>query len=158
MKKITQILSTAVFLSFIHLGHAQISISGDLPQTYTQNFDNFGTNSVNWTNNSTLTGWFYQITTNGGGNIEAFQLFATDGSVTPTAFTYNFGSANSSDRAMGSISGLFAGVVVLEHFYGAQFINNSSETVNQVSNFHTFEKQWEDNTLFPHTLSNFYIA
>ncbi|MEZ5404747.1 MAG: hypothetical protein R3F23_00840 [Verrucomicrobiia bacterium] len=153
MKKITQSLSIIAFLSFIHWGHSQISISGDLPQTYTQNFDDLGTTNVNWANNLTLPGWFYNLGVNGTNDFPTVGLVTNDGGSAIAGF-FNLGSNNSPDRALGSSAGLIF-IFLIEDYYGAIFKNDSSNTITKVDLSYKGE-QWRDSTNLIQSLQFFY--
>lgn len=130
MKNILRFLCAAGLVGLTHLGQSQITITGSLPQNYTQNFDSFGTNDVVWTDNSVLPGW---LIIKGTGAVT--NLVANNGNIISTE-VYNYGSNNSSDRALGSIAGFNE-----DTFYGARFVNNSSGTITNVNVAYAGE-QW----------------
>lgn len=153
MKKILQIICVTGLFGLTHLTQSQVSISGDLPQNYTQNFDSLGTASALWTNNVVLTGWHFVSSTNGAGSFDALGLATNNGS-SFAGFWYNFGHPETPDRALGSVAGPFFGIT-FDHYYGAQFINNSSSPVTQVDISYTGE-QWRDSTNLIQSLQFFY--
>ncbi|MBX7158369.1 MAG: hypothetical protein K1X66_08305 [Verrucomicrobiae bacterium] len=158
MKKITQFLCVASLVGFAHLGQSQISITGSLPQNYTQDFDSLGTNTVPWANESTIAGWSYVRSTNGLDAGVVSQLVESDGTF-PFLFTpaaLNLGTTADADRALGSRPGFFIlDQITNEFFYGARFVNNSLGTITNVNVSYNGE-QWRDNNATPHVINFFY--
>ncbi|MBX7158370.1 MAG: hypothetical protein K1X66_08310 [Verrucomicrobiae bacterium] len=152
MKKITQFLCVASLVGFAHLGQSQISITGSLPQNYTQDFDSLGTNNVTWTDNSTILGWLYVISANSTNAGTVPSLLASDGNAI-FSLGFNFGSSADLDRALGSRA--LAVANTNELFYGARFINNTAGTITNVSISYVGE-QWRDADANPQTISFFY--
>lgn len=127
MKKIYS-LSLIVLAS---LSYAQVSLTA-LNTAYTQNFDglaNSGTSST--TLNGTLAGWYILET---GSNSNTTYTAGT-GSDT-AGDTYSYGASASTERALGSIASS-----KLETKFGAQFTNNTGNTIDQLVISYTGE-QW----------------
>jgi hypothetical protein len=100
---------------------AQVSITG-LGQTnaYTQNFNNLSASAnTPWINNSTLANWYAESTKE-----TLTTLYASNGSTNNGGF-YNFGSTNSTDRALGSIGSGPKG----DFNWGVRMKNNTSVTI-----------------------------
>ena len=119
MKKIFTLLSV---LSLTTLSYSQVSLTS-LNTAYTQNFDglaNSGTSST--TLNGTLAGWYILET---GSNSNTTYTAGT-GSAT-AGDTYSFGTASSTERALGSIA---SGNLLSR--YGAQFKNDTGNIIDQL--------------------------
>lgn len=104
------------------LSYAQVSLTA-LNTAYTQNFDglaNSGTSST--TLNGTLAGWYILET---GSNSNTTYTAGT-GSDT-AGDTYSYGASASTERALGSIASS-----KLETKFGAQFTNNTGNTIDQL--------------------------
>ena len=128
MKKIFTLLSV---LSLTTLSYSQVSLTS-LNTAYTQNFDglaNSGTSST--TLNGTLAGWYILET---GSNSNTTYTAGT-GSDT-AGDTYSYGASASTERALGSIASS-----KLETKFGAQFTNNTGNTIDQLVISYTGE-QW----------------
>ena len=113
------------------LSYAQVSLTA-LNTAYTQNFDglaNSGTSST--TLNGTLAGWYILET---GSNSNTTYTAGT-GSDT-AGDTYSYGASASTERALGSIASS-----KLETKFGAQFTNNTGNTLDQLVISYTGE-QW----------------
>ena len=113
------------------LSYAQVSLTA-LNTAYTQNFDglaNSGTSST--TLNGTLAGWYILET---GSNSNTTYTAGT-GSDT-AGDTYSYGASASTERALGSIASS-----KLETKFGAQFTNNTGNTIDQLVISYTGE-QW----------------
>lgn len=105
------------------LSYAQVSLTA-LNTAYTQNFDglaNSGT-SNSTTLNGTLAGWYI---VESGSNSNT--TYAADTGSNNAGNTYSYGSSNSTERALGSI-----GSGKLETKFGAQFTNNTGNTIDQL--------------------------
>ena len=106
--------------------------------TYTQAFNALSNTAGSTTNDPNtdpqpLPGWF--ITETGGGARDNEQYGVDTGS-SNTADTYSYGSAGSTDRALGSLqSGTLISV------FGAQFTNNTGQTITELVISFTGE-QW----------------
>jgi hypothetical protein len=93
-KTLLAIFSLAAFTITCVNGQVQLT------SNYTQNFDSFGTSSVTWANNSTLTGW----TITAGIANPVSSLLLNHGNST-SANVYNYGSVGNSDRSLGYLGG-----------------------------------------------------
>jgi len=101
--------------------------------TYTQNFNtlaNTGT-GVAWANNSTLSGWYVQSTS------ATPTTYQADTGVVSSASLISYGSASSTDRALGNITTNAVGAWA----YGVQLKNNTAGSVNLGNIGYTLE-QW----------------
>src|SRR5437868_13199269 len=96
MKKLLTLLSCAALPAF-HAAAAPVPVNGSM--TYTQNFDSLGTGSPVWADDSTIPGWYVQISEGVGTPGPAN---ATDGNGTVLTGLLNCGTAGASDRALGS--------------------------------------------------------
>jgi hypothetical protein len=96
---------------------AQISMSGG---SYSQNFDSLGSAAANWTNSSTLLGWY-----SSKGNGDSTNYFADTGTSTSGGIhSYGVsGVSNVADRALGSI-----GASSITYTYGVRFITTLRQT------------------------------
>ena len=134
MKKLYSFIATMV-ISIVVFG--QVSLT-TLNTAYTQNFDGLastgtGTGTVTTTGTSgskvasvilsgSLSGWYFvETTTNADGVYTASTGSATAGD------TYSYGASSSTERALGSI----ASSNLLSR-YGAQFTNNTGNTIDQL--------------------------
>ena len=127
MKKIYS-LSLIVLAS---LSYAQVSLTA-LNTAYTQNFDgleNTGTPST--TLNGTLAGWYIVESGSSSNN-----TYAADTGTSVAGNTYSYGSTSSTERALGSIASSN-----LLSKYGAQFKNDTGNTIDQLVISYTGE-QW----------------
>jgi len=105
---------------------------------YTQNFDLLSNTAGSTTNNLTIPGWF--LTETGGGARDNEQ-YAVDAGSSSTGDTYSYGSAASTDRAIGSLrSGTLISV------FGAFFTNNTGAPVTSIQISYTGE-QWRLGTV-----------
>lgn len=114
------------------LSYAQVSLTA-LNTAYTQNFDglaNSGT-SNSTTLNGTLAGW-YIVESGTSGNT----TYAADTGSLNTGNTYSYGSSSSTERALGSLASNN-----LQTKFGAQFTNNTGNTIDQLVISYTGE-QW----------------
>lgn len=127
MKKIVFALAFPLF------GFSQVSITTS--GSYTQDFNtllNTGTNNP-WTDNTTIANWYCQKSTAGAVVYDAGTGTSTTGKV------YSFGSAASSDRALGTLGSASFG----NGAHGVQLKNNSGSIVNNFQVSYTME-QWRD--------------
>ena len=149
MKKIlVLVLLTLSFSGLRQIASAQVAIT-NLPATYTQDFDSFGTNNVAWTDNVTLLGWFLIRETGAVTNL----ILSAGGNPSAEFFSYGTIIPPDSDRALGSIADANDTA-----FHGLQFINSSASIITNVSVTYDGE-QWRDNSLgdmLPDTLQFFY--
>ena len=120
---------------------AQVSINSLPGGSYTQNFNslaNSGTN--NWTDNSTLPGW-YAAKTNAGTPSSFTNYIAGTGSSTAGAL-YSFGASGSSERALGSLASGNANIGDIA--YGVRFANDTGADISSITITYTGE-QWRNN-------------
>lgn len=112
--------------------HAQLSFTGE-PRT--QNFDGLSNTGINnaWVQSITLPGWYLR-NTNGNANVASY--FADDGS-TATGRIYSYGTTNSNERALGSVSSSTSG----GQYYFLRLINQTGQTVTNFKITYTGE-QW----------------
>jgi hypothetical protein len=131
-RSIAAIIVTGTLLSCIDT-RAQIAFSAGL---YRQSFDSLaGSGTANtWTENSTLPGWY--AAQSAGSGVTAYRADIGAGN---TGALYSFGSADSSDRALGSIS---SGTPV-NIAYGVRFANDTTDTVTNITLTYTGE-QWRN--------------
>ncbi len=108
------ILLAGSIVAAIHL-HGQIPLSSLLNFTYTQNFDSLASSGTghSWVNNSTIPGWYLSRTTYNAGT-------GADSAVS----AYSFGSAGSTDRALGSVAGATTPAGAIG--YGITFYNDTA--------------------------------
>ena len=113
---------------------AQISMSSG---SYTQNFDSLGSAAANWTNNTTLPGWY-----SSKGNGDSTNYFADTGTSTAGGIhSYGVsGVSNVADRALGSI-----GASSITYTYGVRFINNTASIQTNITISYLGE-QWRSGT------------
>ncbi|MCI0538344.1 MAG: hypothetical protein L0Z50_24315 [Verrucomicrobiales bacterium] len=109
--------------------HAQITIS-TLNSAYTENFD---TLAISGTTNSSLpAGW---ALTEAGGGARDNEQYAADTGASSTGDSYSYGSSGSSERAFGALR---TGTLIST--LGAQFVNNTGETISMLSISYTGEE------------------
>jgi hypothetical protein len=99
---------------------------------YTQNFDTLSNTAGSTTNNLTITGWFM---TESGGGARDNEQYAVDTGASNTGDTYSYGSAASTDRALG---GLQSGTLI--PIVGACFTNNTGATLSSLDVAYTGEE------------------
>ena len=107
---------------------AQVSFTG----TYSQNFDTLAsTGTTNtFTDNSTLLGWYAQRSSSAATTPTVTPLLVGTGSDN-TGGLYSFGSAGSTERALGSIGS--GNAAVGNVMYGVQLQNTSGGTITSVT-------------------------
>lgn len=139
---------------------SQISYTGGV---YSQDFNTLqGTSNnitgVAWTDNTTIAGWYSSHTnygvTNGtmGGTAATF-----DGtSVAANVGLFSFGSAASTDRALGSraTSGVAGNTNI---YYGVRLVNNTAQTITSFSVMFTGEQWHKNGATTAHTLPVQYL-
>ncbi len=131
MKKL--LLGLSLFLSVVFNSSGQ-SISLTTAGTpYTQNFDQLSNTAGSTTNNLTIPGWFLNET---GGGARDNEQYAVDAGSSLTGDTYSYGSAASTDRAIGSLR---SGTLIST--FGAFFTNNTAAPVTSIQISYTGE-QW----------------
>ena len=149
---LTRLLAACAILA--GAAHAQISYTGGV---YSQNFDTLPGTTNNqtgqaWTNNSTLAGWY--------SSHAAFGV--TDGTIGGTAATFDstsvaanigmfsFGTAASTDRALGSrATSTGSNDPVL---YGVRLVNNTTQTLTKFTVIYTGEQWFKSSAATAHTL------
>ena len=149
---LTRLLTACAILA--GAAHAQISYTGGV---YSQNFDTLPGTTNNqtgqaWTNNSTLAGWY--------SSHAAFGV--TDGTIGGTAATFDstsvaanigmfsFGTAASTDRALGSrATSTGSNDPVL---YGVRLVNNTTQTLTKFTVIYTGEQWFKSSAATAHTL------
>jgi hypothetical protein len=121
------ILLAGSMFAGIHL-YGQIPLSSLLNATYTQNFDSLASSGTghSWINNSTIPGWYLSRTT-----------YNADPGGSSAVTTFSFGSAASTERALGSVAGLATGGI----YYGVRFVNDT-DTSYPGFNLSFFGEQW----------------
>lgn len=154
MKKIVgSFILTVALMATFNSAQAQIAIN-NLGQVYSENFDSLGTNNVNWTNETTIAGWSFVSSTNGGDAGPVTVLFTNSGENTVT-IGYNLGSSQAADRTLGALSGQFIIIAPTnEFYYGAHFINNSIDTITNVNVSYVGE-QWRNSDVNAQALNFF---
>ena len=133
MKKLIAAVCMTVLCAAGGTANATLSVTGG-SYTYSQNFDSLtqSTSSTAWTNDSTLAGWSLYRQPAPGTAVTNY--YGGDGSSNTGAF-YSFGSAGSSDRALGGLgsggayfgsplSGAVAGWIAVA------FTNNTGQALN----------------------------
>ncbi len=130
MQKIVASLTLAATLTSAAFG--QVSLTA-LNSAYTQNFDTLSNTAGSTTNNLVLTGW--SMTETGGGARDNEQ-YAVDTGASNTGDTYSYGTAASTDRALGSLR---SGTLISS--FGVRFINNTGVTLTSLAVAYTGE-QW----------------
>ncbi|MFO1440414.1 MAG: Ig-like domain-containing protein [Verrucomicrobiaceae bacterium] len=143
----SRLLGALLAFSAIQPVAAQISYTGG---TYTQDFNSLqgttnNTTGVAWTDNSTLPGWYSSHTTYGVTNATLGGAVATfDGtSVAQNVGLFSFGTAASTDRALGSRSTSAVGGMT-NIYYGVRLVNNTASTITSFTVAFTGE-QWHKN-------------
>ncbi|MBX7185203.1 MAG: cadherin-like beta sandwich domain-containing protein, partial [Vicinamibacteria bacterium] len=105
---------------------------------YTQNFDTLSNTAGSTTNNLTITGWF--LTETGGGARDNEQ-YGVDTGASTTGDTYSYGSAASTERALGQLR---SGTLVPN--FGSCYTNNTGTTIASLQVAYTGE-QWRLGTI-----------
>lgn len=101
--------------------------------TYTQNFDTLSNTAGSTTNTVLPTGWLLNET---GGGARDNEQYAVDTGASNTGDTFSYGSAGSTERALGSIR---SGTLIAT--YGACFTNQTGGTLASIDVAYTGE-QW----------------
>lgn len=127
---------------------AQVPLTGFAP--YTENFNTLSTSTAetDFVNNTTLKGVYAQAVLDGygaypQGNVPV-PCFGNDGSQHPEANYYSFGTAGSTDRALGGIATTFYsnGYPLTGNGYVAmRFVNNTGRTIANLEVSYAME-QW----------------
>ena len=122
---------------------AQIQMSSG---SYTQNFDSLGAANANWTNNTTLLGWY-----SSKGNGDSTNYLADTGTST-TGGIHSYGVAGVSsvaDRALGSLASGTATPLA----FGVRFTNNIASTQTNITVSYLGEQWRTGNTASSQTLA-----
>jgi len=113
------------------IGTGTISLTS-LGTAFTENFDTLSNTAGSTTNTSLPTGWYFDET---GGGARDNEQYGVDTGSSTTADTYSYGSAGSTDRALGQLrSGTLVSTI------GAQFTNNTGSTIGQLTIAYTGEE------------------
>lgn len=116
------------------LAQAQVSMT-TLDEAYTQSFDTLpASGSAGWVNNVTLPGWFH-ARTGSGTTIVADNGAGNGGNL------YSYGSAGSSERALGSIGS--GNAAAGDFFWGVRLQNHTGGTITSLNVAYTGE-QWRN--------------
>lgn len=130
MKTLACILLT-FFVAFTEAS-SQISLN-QLNTTYSETFNTLlSSGSATWNDNSTLQGWYHSRTGTG-------TTYLTGTGSSNTGGLYSFGSAASSDRALGGVPSSNATVGALT--WGVRLVNNTGQTVNSITVSY-YGEQW----------------
>src|ERR1041384_4898431 len=127
-----KLLTLSLFLTASTAFSQCVSLT-TLGSPYTQNFDTLSNTAGSTTNNLTIPGWFM---TEGGGGARDNEQYAVDTGSSTTGDTYSYGSAGSTDRALGGLGG---GTPI--PIFGAKFTNNTGATITSLDVSYTGE-QW----------------
>src|ERR1041385_4472532 len=90
----------------------------------TENFDTLSNTAGSTTNTALPTGWYI---TEGGGGARDNEQYAVDTGSSTTGDTYSYGSAASTDRALGELR---SGTLI--PLFGAKFTNNTGATITSL--------------------------
>src|ERR1043166_8062965 len=99
----------------------------------TENFDTLTNTAASTTNTALPTGWYI---TEGGGGARDNEQYAVDTGSSTTGDIYSYGSAGSTDRALGELR---SGTLI--PLFGAKFTNNTGATLTSLDVSYTGE-QW----------------
>lgn len=119
--------SRALIILCLLIGSKEVTYGlieiNDIPSTYQQSFDSLGVNDVNWTDDSTLSGWFILP------ELGTLTLLEADsGTNAFTGRAFNYGSSQDPDRAIGTRPH----TTTRSFFTGAGFVNSSPATITNV--------------------------
>lgn len=136
LKKSLAVVSLLVVAT--EAGHSQVLLSSS---NYVNNFDTLGTLATGnpWTDNSTLLGWY--ISQSAGSFPNTYRAGTGSGA---TGAIYSFGSASSSERALGSLNSATPG----NFAYGVRMANNTASTFSSFTVSYTGE-QWRNGAPAP---------
>src|SRR5437868_9736724 len=118
------LVAIALF-ALVPLAHGQCVSLTTLGSAYTQNFDTLSNVAGSTTNNLTIPGWFM---TESGGGARDNEQYAVDNGSSTTGDTYSYGSAASTERALGQLR---SGTLI--PLYGAAFTNNTGTTITSLT-------------------------
>ena len=134
MRKI-QLLVGLAFLFICNLNAQTISLTSG---TYTQDFNTLSNTAASTTNNLMINGW---LMTESGGGARDNEQYGVDPGSSNTGDTYSYGTAGSTDRALGQLR---SGTLI--SIFGAAFTNNSGNTITSLTISYTGE-QWRLGTI-----------
>ena len=134
MRKI-QLLVGLAFLFTCNLNAQTISLTSG---TYTQDFNTLSNTAASTTNNLVINGW---LMTESGGGARDNEQYGVDPGSSNTGDTYSYGTAGSTDRALGQLR---SGTLI--SIFGAAFTNNSGNTITSLTISYTGE-QWRLGTI-----------
>ncbi len=130
-KSLFRIFSAITILALVLMALPMQSVSAagtisltTLDSAYTENFDTLSNVAGSTTNSLTINGWY--MTESGGGGRDNEQ-YAVDTGGSNTGDTYSYGSAGSTERALG---GLRSGTLI--PLFGANFTNNTGSTITSL--------------------------
>jgi hypothetical protein len=136
------LLLCLTIFSCVYDGYSQVSITS-LGTAYTQNFNTLNsTSSSSWVNNSTIPNWYASCKKKNLNTIEA------DNGSNSGVGLYNYGSTESTDRALGAISASSHG----DFAYGVRMKNNTGNPIRGFMVTYTGE-QWRNSRSIAQNLS-----
>ena len=130
----------AAAIAFLVIGsraslNAQVVLT-DGSYTYNQNFSSipYGFDGQ-WTNNSTLQGWYYTPTFGEGSSTDVRYIWTQGGNPTPGLQLYTNAEDPPTIRGLGSLTSgsVVGGYNVSQVLYGFQTLNSGSMTVSEIS-------------------------
>jgi len=137
IRAVIRVVAGSALLCLASLAQAQVSITA--PGTpVSQNFDTLSTiGTANaWTDGSTLPGW-YAAYSGGTGTFPG--TYRADAGTSTTGALYSYGSAGSTERALGSTSSGTPGTI----YYAWRLVNNTGSTITSLTINYTGE-QWRN--------------
>jgi uncharacterized protein len=145
MKRILALVASVVVVSVT--AQAQVLLSGGL--SYSQNFDSLAStgSSGTWSDNTTLLGWYASkaystSTTPQTYGPYAYTSYRVDSGGNNSGNLFDYGSAGSTDRALGSVaSGTVAGSTMATVF-GLRIQNNTAQTFSGPIGISFIGEQW----------------
>ncbi len=131
MTNFAKIIAIAALAGTAGSAHAAINLNSTA--AYTENFNSLVGSGTAITNTTLPTGWVLTESGNGARDNEAY---AVDNGGSGTGDVYSYGSANATDRALGSLR---SGTLI--PFYGASFTNAAATSIQSLLIGYTGE-QW----------------
>jgi len=114
--------------------NARASVLYGIPgNSYSQDFDSLGSSGSTWTNDSTLQGWYYALST--GAAPTSYN--AANGSSPAQDLALSVGSSGSGERGLGSQN---PGTANTKLRFGLQLNNDSADTLSQFTLSYTGEE------------------
>src|SRR5258708_2768662 len=95
-----------------------------LDSAYSQNFDTLSNTAGSTTNTLTITGWSL---TESGSSVRVNEQYAVDAGSSTTGDMYSYGTAASTDRALGELR---SGTLI--PIFGANFTNNTGSAITSL--------------------------